>query len=67
MEPEIEAEAASIQAEAMHEAASVAFNEANSEPVEEPRRVVWREDYVPKEDEGRYLTRRTDGLPNLHS
>ena len=63
---QIEAEAASIQAEAMQGAAAVAFGENDSEAVEEPRRVVWREDYVGKEDEGRYLSRRADGLPNLY-
>lgn len=31
----------------------------------EQRRVIWREDYVPKEDEARYLTREADGLPTL--
>lgn len=66
MQPEIEAEEARIQAEVMRVAAAVAFEEDDSEAVEEPRRVVWREDYVPKEDEGRYLTRKADGPPNLH-
>jgi hypothetical protein len=65
MLPELEAEAARIQAEAMRESAAVAFGEDDSEPDEGPRRVVWREDYVPKEDEDRYLTRKADGLPDL--
>ncbi len=59
-------EVACIQAEAMRKAAAVTFEEDNSERVEEPRRVVWREDYVPKEDEGRFLTRTASGLPNLY-
>jgi uncharacterized iron-regulated membrane protein len=67
MESAIEAEAARIQAEAMRLAAAVAFNGDDSEPVEESRRVVWREDYVAKEDEGRYLSRRADGLPTSTS
>ncbi|HET6562214.1 MAG TPA: HIRAN domain-containing protein [Marmoricola sp.] len=66
MEPEIKAGAARIRAEAMHQAAAVAFNEDDTEPLKDPRRVVWREDYVAKEDEGRYLSRRADGLPNLY-
>ena len=65
MRPEIEVEAARIEAEA-REAAAAAFEELE-DPVEEPRRVVWREDYVPKEEEGRYLTRKAGGLPNLTS
>jgi hypothetical protein len=66
MAPEIEAEAARIHAESMHEAAAVAFNQDDSDPVEEVRRVIWREDYVAKKNEGRYLSRRADGLPNLY-
>jgi hypothetical protein len=66
MQPEIEAEAASLQAEAMRLAVAVAFSEDDSVPLEDPRCVVWREDYVAKEDEGRYLTRTLDGLPRLY-
>ncbi len=66
MQPEIEADASRIQAEVMREAGAIAFEEDDPEPVEEPGRVVWRDDYVSKEDEGRYMTRKADGLPNLH-
>jgi hypothetical protein len=66
MGPAIEAEAARIQREAMRQAAAIAFEEDDSEPAEDPRRVVWRDDYVPKEDKGRYLSRKADGLPNLY-
>lgn len=66
MQPEIEAEAARIEMEALREASLIAFEEDDPEPLKDPPRVLWREDYVPKEEEGRYLTRRADGRPNLY-
>lgn len=66
MEPEIEAEATRIWAETMREAAEVTSKNDDAMAGNEPYRVVWREDYVAKEDEARYLSRRADGLPNLY-
>lgn len=66
MKLENKAEAIGIETEAMREAAAVAFDADDSEPVNVPLCVVWREDYVAKEVEGRYLSRRDDGLPNLY-
>lgn len=65
LQPEIEAEAARIHADAMREA-EAAFEAIQAEPVEEPpRRVIWREDYVSKDEEARYLTRDENGLPTV--
>lgn len=66
MESEVKAGAKEIEAAAMRQAAAGPFNEDDSDLMEERRRVIWREDYVAKEDEGRYLRRRTDGLPSLY-
>lgn len=50
----------------MREAAATAFEEEDDgDPVLKPRRIVSRKDYVPQEDEGRYLTRTTNQVPNL--
>lgn len=70
MMPEIEAEAARLHAEMMHEAEAAAARldaerTADEDDEPEPRRVIWREDYVPKDDEARYLTRDENGLPTV--
>lgn len=61
---EVEAEAAQIEAEVRHAAEA----DLEVDPLQEadvPQRVIWREDYAPKDDEDRYLTRRVDGTPHL--
>jgi hypothetical protein len=64
---QIDAGAAKIRADAEREAAEVAFEEMDDAELEGvPRRGVWREDYVAKDDESRYLSRNTDGRPNLY-
>lgn len=65
MRPEIEAEATRLPAETMREA-SVASRDCHLEPAEALCRVVRREDFVLKENEDRYLRRKTDGLPNFY-
>lgn len=64
--PEVEAEAARIQSEVERAAEVAAAEEVRAKPVAGPHRVVWREDYVPKEDEDPYLTRKADGVPHLY-
>lgn len=59
--PEMEAERARNVAEVMRGIEAETLED--DEP--EPRRVIWREDYVPKDDEARYLTRDDNGLPTL--
>jgi hypothetical protein len=70
MMPEIEAEAARLHAEIMRGAAAEAArleaeSAADEDDEPESRRGIWREDYVPKDDEARYLTRDENGLPTV--
>lgn len=62
---EVETEAARIEAEARH-TAEADLEVDSPEEADVPQRVIWREDYAPKDDEDRYLTRRADGTPNLY-
>ena len=66
--PQIEAEATKIHTDAMREAERVAsepWPDDDDEPDLAPHGIVSRRDFVPKEDEARYLTRDDDGVPTL--
>jgi hypothetical protein len=68
--PEIEAEAARLHDEAVSDAerawlAEPEEHDQDDVNVEAPYGVVYRSEYVPKENEARYLTRDANGLPEL--
>lgn len=71
MRPALEVEADRIAAEAGRAgeraaAEQVAADQAEADAAAKVPRGIWREDYIGKDDEGRYLRRRADGHPNLY-